>query len=498
MKKIFTEQEQIRLDKVDELRNAGIDPYTNGYTPEIKASTLVEQYDKFTKEELDEKLVITSVAGRVMTNRNQGKAGFATLKDSTSNVQLYFNKQNLTDEEFSVWKQLDLGDIVFAQGEIMKTGKGALSIRVKKFVLLTKAIRPLPEKFHGLTDIEERYRRRYLDLIMNEDSKDVFTKRSVIISELRNFLVQRNYLEVETPILQTIAGGAAAKPFITHHNTLDIDMYMRIAPELYLKRLIVGGYDKVFEIGRLFRNEGISIKHNPEFTTIELYEAFGNMESMMKITEEIIQHLCLAVNDSLQITYGNTNIDLSSFKKIRMTDLVEEVCGVNFDNVKSMEEAKEIAKKHNVELDDHHFGIGHVLNEFFEQKCEETLIQPTMVYNHPVEVSPLSKVDNNDPRYTERFELFIDTREYANAFSELNDPIDQLKRFNDQVKEAQLGNDEATTIDYDFIEALETGLPPTGGLGIGIDRLVMLLTNSESIRDVILFPTMKNKNQSTS
>lgn len=493
MAKVFTEQERVRLDKANELREAGINPYNNGYAPEVKASDIRRDYEQFTKEELDEKLVVTSVAGRIMTNRNQGKAGFATLKDSTGDMQLYFNKGNLTEEEFMVWKKLDLGDIVFAEGEVMKTGKGALSLRVKKFVLLTKAIRPLPEKFHGLTDVEERYRRRYVDLIMNDESREVFTKRSIIMNELRTILAERGYMEVETPILQTIAGGAAAKPFITHHNTLDIEMFMRIAPELYLKRLIVGGYDKVFEIGRLFRNEGMSIKHNPEFTTIELYEAYGNMETMMEITEAIIQRLCLAVNNSLQITYGETDIDLSNFRKVRMSDLVNEVCGVNFDEITSYEEAVAAAKEHNIELDDHHFGIGHILNEFFEQKCEETLIQPTMVYNHPVEVSPLSRIDHDDPRYTERFELFIDTREYANAFSELNDPIDQLERFENQVKEADLGNDEATRIDYDFVEALETGLPPTGGLGIGIDRLVMLLTNSESIRDVILFPTMKNK-----
>ncbi|WOO87064.1 lysine--tRNA ligase [Mollicutes bacterium LVI A0039] len=493
MAKVFTEQELVRLDKVKELRAAGINPYNNGYAPEVKASDIRADYEQFTKEELDEKLVVTSVAGRIMTNRNQGKAGFATLKDSTGDMQLYFNQANLTEEEFSVWKQLDLGDIVFAEGEIMKTGKGALSVRVKKFVLLTKAVRPLPEKFHGLTDIEERYRRRYVDLIMNDESREVFTKRSKMMMELRELLSELGYIEVETPILQTIAGGAAAKPFVTHHNTLDIEMFMRIAPELYLKRLIVGGYDKVFEIGRLFRNEGMSIKHNPEFTTMELYEAYGDMNSMMDITETIIQRLCLAVNDTLQITYGETEIDLSNFKKVRMSDLVNEVCGVNFDEITTYEEAVAAAKEHHVTLDDHHFGIGHILNEFFEQKCEETLIQPTMVYNHPVEVSPLSRIDDKDPRYTERFELFIDTREYANAFSELNDPIDQLERFENQVKEADLGNDEATRIDYDFVEALETGLPPTGGLGIGIDRLVMLLTNSESIRDVILFPTMKNK-----
>lgn len=492
MAKQYNEQMQNRVNKAEELREAGINPFNNGYKPEIKAKNLVAEFDHLTKQELLDDISLTSVAGRVMTNRNQGKAGFATIKDSTGDLQLYFNKANLTEEEFAVWKQLDLGDIIYTEGEIMKTDKGALSVRVKKLVLLTKSIRPLPEKYHGLVDVEERYRRRYVDLIMNDESKDVFTKRSLMINELRKLLSEKGYLEVETPVLQTIAGGAAAKPFVTHHNTLDIEMYLRIAPELYLKRLIVGGYDKVFEIGRLFRNEGMSIKHNPEFTTIELYEAYGDMQSMMEICEEIIQKLCMAVNNSLQITYNQTELDLSTFKKIRMADLVTEVCGVNFDEITDFQQAVEIAKEHGIELNDHHFGIGHILNEFFEQKCEQTLIQPTMVYNHPVEVSPLSRVDNNDSRYTERFELFIDTREYANAFSELSDPIDQLKRFEDQLKEADLGNEEATKIDYDFVEALEVGLPPTGGLGLGIDRLVMLLTDSSSIRDVILFPTMKN------
>lgn len=495
MAKQYNEQMQIRLNKANELKDKGINPFNNGYKPELKSNQLKEQFDHLTKQELLDNIVLTSVAGRVMTNRNQGKAGFATVKDSMGDLQLYFNKANLTEEEFDVWKQMDLGDIIYTEGEVMKTDKGALSVRVKKLVLLTKSIRPLPEKYHGLVDVEERYRRRYVDLIMNSESKDVFTKRSIMINELRSLLNEKGYLEVETPILQTIAGGAAAKPFITHHNTLDIEMFLRIAPELYLKRLIVGGYDKVYEIGRLFRNEGMSIKHNPEFTTIELYEAYGDMESMMEICQEIIQRLCMAVNNTLQITYGDTQLDLSKFTKIRMADLVNEVCGVNFDNVYSYDEAVKLAAEHNIELGEHHFGIGHILNEFFEQKCEATLIQPTMVYNHPVEVSPLSRIDNDDPRYTERFELFIDTREYANAFSELSDPVDQLKRFEDQLKEADLGNDEATKIDYDFVEALEVGLPPTGGLGVGIDRLVMLLTDSQSIRDVILFPTMKPFNK---
>ncbi|MFV0247004.1 MAG: lysine--tRNA ligase [Mycoplasmatales bacterium] len=493
MTKEYNEQMQVRVDKMNNLKEEGINPFLNGYKPTTNSLNIVSSFDSFTKEQLEENTSSGSIAGRIMMNRGQGKAGFMTVQDPFGEIQLYFNKSNISEEEFSVWKQLDIGDIIYASGEVMKTKVGALAIRVKEFKLLTKSIRPLPEKFHGLQDKEERFRRRYVDLIMNQESKEVLIKRSLIIKEIRNVLSDNGYLEVETPILQTIAGGAAAKPFITHHNSLDIEMYLRIAPELYLKRLIVGGIDKVFEIGRLFRNEGMSIKHNPEFTSVELYESYGDMNSMMKICEEIIKETCLKVNDSLLINYQGTDIDLNNFKRIRMANLVNEVCGVNFDNITNLEEAKKIAKDNNIALDDHHFSIGHILNEFFEQKCEETLIQPTFVYNHPVEVSPLSRIDDTDPRYTERFELFIDTREYANAFSELNDPIDQLSRFEDQVKESELGNEEATQVDYDFVEALEVGLPPTGGLGIGVDRLVMLLTDSNSIREVIPFPTMKNK-----
>ncbi len=484
---------KLRKEKLKYYEEIGVNPFANGYTPESDSKSITSKYDEFTKEELNENISITSIAGRLMANRVQGKAGFATLRDNHGDIQIYVAKSNLTEQEVLVWDKMDIGDIVYVEGEVMKSGKGALAIRVKKMALLTKSLRPLPEKFHGLTDIEERYRRRYVDLIMNKTSKDVLTKRSVIISKLRSLLVEKGYLEVETPILQTVVGGASARPFETHHNTLDIPMTLRIATELHLKRLIVGGYDKVFEIGRLFRNEGMSIKHNPEFTTIELYEAYADMQKMMDITEEIIKSLCLEVNDTLNITYQETELDLNNFNKIHMVDLVKEHTGVNFFEITDLEEAKKVAKEHNVDLEDHHFSVGHIINEFFEQICEEKLIQPTFVFGHPVEISPLARLNEEDSRFTDRFELFIDTREYANAFSELNDPIDQLQRFEDQVKEASLGNDEAGEVDIDFVQALEYGMAPTGGLGIGIDRLVMLLTDSTSIRDVILFPTMKLK-----
>lgn len=484
---------KLRKEKLKYYEEIGINPFANGFTPESDSKLIAKQYEQFTKEELNENINTTSIAGRLMANRVQGKAGFATLRDNHGDIQIYIAKSNLTETEVLVWDKMDIGDIVYVEGEVMKSGKGALAIRVKKMELLTKSLRPLPEKFHGLTDIEERYRRRYVDLIMNKNSKDVLTKRSLIISKLRSLLVEKGYLEVETPILQTVVGGASARPFETHHNTLDIPMTLRIATELHLKRLIVGGYDKVFEIGRLFRNEGMSIKHNPEFTTIELYEAYADMQKMMDITEEIIQKLCLEVNNTLQITYQDTELDLSKFEKIHMVDLIKLHTGVNFFEITNLEEAIKVAKEHDVELEDHHFSVGHIINEFFEQKCEEKLIQPTFVFGHPVEISPLARLNAENPRFTDRFELFIDTREYANAFSELNDPIDQLQRFEDQVKEASLGNDEAGEVDIDFVQALEYGMAPTGGLGIGIDRLVMLLTDSTSIRDVILFPTMKLK-----
>ncbi|MFV0288378.1 MAG: lysine--tRNA ligase [Mycoplasmatales bacterium] len=489
------EQIQNRIDKIKEYEAQGIKAYPNKIKAEHNVYKVLQQYEELEKEELTEQNNIVSLTGRVIAKRGQGKAGFLTIKDNMDKIQFYGAKDNLTEEEFFLWKKLDLGDIIYGQGEVFKTKVGALAIRIKALKLVTKSIRPLPEKFHGLTDVEIRYRQRYVDLIVNDESKDKFIKRSQIITGIRNYLNNLGYMEVETPILQTIAGGASAKPFLTHHNTLDIPMYLRIAPELHLKRLIVGGFAKVYEIGRLFRNEGISIKHNPEFTSVELYEAYGDMAKMMEITEHLIQTLAQDILNTQQISYENNEINLAKFEKIHMVDLIKRYTEVDFFTITNLEEALQIADTHNIELDDHQHTIGHIINEFFEQICEDKLIQPTMVYGHPVEVSPLARVNDEDKRFTDRFELFIGGREYANAFSELNDPFDQKQRFEAQVKEKELGNDEATDIDHDFIEALAYGMPPTGGLGIGIDRLVMLLTNAQSIRDVILFPTMKEQHK---
>ena len=376
----------------------------------------------------------------------------------------------------------------------MITNTGELSLKVLEYIHLTKALRPLPEKYHGLVDKEEIYRRRYVDLIMNQESKETFIKRSKIIREMRNYLDNLGYYEVETPVLQPILGGANARPFITHHNTLNMPFYLRIATELHLKRLIVGGFDGVYEIGRLFRNEGIDRLHNPEFTTIELYLAYSDLQGMMDLSENLISHLAETVVGTTKITYDEKEIDLSKgWKKVHMVDLIKEKTGIDFFNIHDYEDAKKLAKQHHLEIQPHFTGIGHIVNLFFEHYCEEDLIQPTFVYGHPIEISPLTKKDPKDERFTQRFELFINGSEYANAYTELNDPIDQLERFENQIKEKDLGNEEANEMDLDFVEALEYGMPPTGGIGIGIDRLVMLLTDSKSIRDVLLFPQMKNR-----
>ena len=437
---------------------------------------------------------VYKTAGRIMGYRIQGKAGFAHIEDQTGRIQFYARKDAFEDEK--VWqliRKCGVGDIVGISGTLFITKTGEKTLRVSEFTLLSKNVRSLPEKFHGLTDIETRYRKRHIDLIMNREVKDTFIKRTKIESEIRSFLNERHFLEVETPMLHPIVGGAAAKPFITHHNALDMPLYLRIAPELYLKKLIVGGFDRVYEMNRCFRNEGISTRHNPEFTTIELYMAYANYETMMDLTEAIIQHVAQKVLGTLQVEYNGKDIDLSKFHRIHMVDMIKDVTGVDFWKEMTFEEAKAIAKEHGVEVLPHMTGVGHIINQFFEDKCEDKVTQPTFIYGHPVEISPLSKRFPNDPRFTERFELFIDSREYANAFSELNDPADQRGRFEAQIEEAELGNDEATPeIDDTFIEALEAGLPPTGGLGIGIDRLVMLLTGSPTIKDVLLFPTLKN------
>jgi len=493
----LNEQMLVRREKLNYLRERGIDPFGQRFDRTHNSKQIKEQFGELTAEQLEEQKPVVITAGRIMTKRVQGKAGFAHIQDQYGRIQIYCRQDRLNDD-YELFVKADIGDIIGVEGEVFRTRTGELTIKVNKYHHLTKSLRPLPDKFHGLQDKEERYRRRYVDLIVNEDVRKVFMTRSKIIFELRKYLDSLGYIEVETPILNTILGGAAARPFITHHNTLDIDMYLRIAPELWLKRLIVGGFEGVYEIGRLFRNEGMDYKHNPEFTTIELYLAYSDMEGMMDLCEDIIAHLAQTVLGTTEIEYEGLSINLTKgWPRRHMVDLIKEYTGIDFFQPMTLEEAKQLAKKHNIEVPDHYTGVGHIINAFFEEYVEDKLMQPTFVYGHPVEISPLAKKDPKDPRFTLRFELFIGAREYANAFSELNDPIDQRERFEAQLKERELGNEEANEMDEDFVEALEYGMPPTGGIGIGIDRLVMLLTNSSSIRDVLLFPTMKPIKQNT-
>lgn len=487
----MNDQMRVRREKMEAIREEGIDPFGKRFERTSNSQELHEKYDDNTKEELHEMELTASVAGRMMTKRGKGKAGFAHLQDREGQIQIYVRKDEVGDENYEVFKRADLGDFFGVTGEVMKTNTGEVSIKAKKITLLTKSLRPMPEKYHGLTNVEQRYRQRYLDLISNRESFDRFMKRSQIISQIRRYLDGLGYIEVETPVLHNEAGGATARPFITHHNALDIDLYLRIALELHLKRLIVGGMEKVYEIGRVFRNEGIDTTHNPEFTMMEVYTAYTDYQDIMNLTEGIIRDAAKNVLGETTITYDGAEIDLGSeFKRIHMVDAVKEQTGVDFWKEMSIEEARAFAKEHNVEINDN-MEVGHILNEFFETFVEDTLEQPTFVYGHPVEVSPLAKKNDEDPRFTDRFELFIVGREFANAFTELNDPIDQRARFEAQEKEKEQGNDEAHGVDEDFLEALEYGMPPTGGLGIGIDRLVMLLTDVQSIRDVLLFPTMR-------
>ncbi len=489
----LNDQLLVRREKLHKLREKGIDPFGKRFERTHKAAELFALYGHLSKEELEEKQVQVSIAGRIMTKRGKGKAGFAHIQDLTGQIQIYVRKDDVGEEQYEIFDTSDLGDIVGVQGTVFKTKVGELSIKVHSYEMLTKSLRPLPEKYHGLKDIEQRYRQRYLDLIMNPESKKTFITRSLIIQSMRRYLDQKGYLEVETPMMHSIAGGAAARPFITHHNALDMTLYMRIAIELHLKRLIVGGLEKVYEIGRVFRNEGISTRHNPEFTMLELYEAYADYTDIMKLTEDMIAHIAQEVLGTTKIQYGEHEVDLTpSWKRLHMVDAIKEYVGVDFWKHMSDEEARQLAKEHGVEVAPH-MTFGHIVNEFFEQKVEQHLIQPTFIYGHPVEISPLAKKNPEDPRFTDRFELFIVAREHANAFTELNDPIDQRERFEAQLREKEQGNDEAHEMDEDFIEALEYGMPPTGGLGIGIDRLVMLLTNSPSIRDVLLFPQMRHK-----
>ena len=480
---------QIRRDKLAKLKEEGKDPFEiTKFNRTHTSKQIVENYD-----ELEGKDV--TIAGRLMAKRIMGKASFCHIQDVDGRIQSYVSINELGEESYKQFKEDDIGDIIGITGFVFKTKTGEISIHAKEVTLLSKSLRPLPEKYHGLKDTDLRYRQRYVDLIMNPEVKDTFLKRVQILQEIKNILNEKGYLEVETPILNTIAGGAAARPFITHHNTLDMDMYLRIANELYLKRLIVGGFDKVYEMGRMFRNEGMDIKHNPEFTNIELYSAYEDYNDMMDITEEIISKVALKVLGTTKITYQGTEIDLTpSWKRISMIDSIKEVTGVDFNTIETDEDAKKAAEDLHVELDELKLTRGEIINQVFEAKVEETLIQPTFIYDYPVEVSPLTKRKPSDPRLTERFEVFIGAREYGNAYSELNDPIDQYERFKKQAEARDAGDEEANMMDDDFINALEYGMPPTGGLGIGVDRLVMLLTDSASIRDVLLFPTMKPLN----
>lgn len=493
MSEELNDQLLVRRQKMAELRDMGIDPFGQRFERTHLTADILEKYDSIPKEELDPQEIEVSIAGRIMTKRGQGKAGFAHLQDVKGRLQIYVRKDLVGEKAYQLFEEADLGDIVGLRGVLFKTNRGETSIRAKEFVLLTKALRPLPDKYHGLKDIEQRYRKRYVDLIINPEVRDTFVARSQIIKSIRHYLDKLGFLEVETPTLHTIPGGAAARPFITHHNALDIQLYMRIAIELHLKRLIVGGLEKVYEIGRVYRNEGISTRHNPEFTMLELYEAYADFNDIMRLTENLIEQVAIDVLGSSKVNYDGQEIDLTTpWRRLSMVEAIKEVVGVDFSKKMSDEEAIALAKEHGIKIEPH-MTFGHIVNEFFEQRVEETLIQPTFIYGHPVEISPLAKKNAEDARFTDRFELFIVAREHANAFTELNDPIDQRERFEAQLQEKEQGNDEAHEMDNDFIEALEYGMPPTGGLGIGIDRLVMLLTNSASIRDVLLFPTMKEK-----
>ena len=487
----LNDQQLIRREKMTALAEQGIDPFGKRFERTADSAQLKEKYSDKTKEELHELAETATIAGRLMTKRGKGKVGFAHIQDREGQIQIYVRKDTVGEENYQIFKKADIGDFLGIEGEIMRTDMGELSIKATHITHLSKALRPLPEKFHGLTDVETIYRKRYLDLISNRESFDRFVTRSRIVSEIRRYLDNQGFLEVETPVLHNEAGGAAARPFITHHNAQNIDMVLRIATELHLKRLIVGGMERVYEMGRIFRNEGMDATHNPEFTTIEAYQAYADFEDIMDLTEGIIQSAAKAVTDAESVPYQGTEIFIGrKFARKHMLEAIKEQTGIDFWKDITLEEATALAQEHHVTVEKH-FTVGHIINAFFEDFVEDTLIQPTFIYGHPVEVSPLAKKNADDPRFTDRFELFIVGREFANAFTELNDPIDQLSRFEAQAQAKELGDDEATGIDYDYVEALEYGMPPTGGLGIGIDRLIMLLTDVTSIRDVLLFPTMK-------
>lgn len=479
---------KVRRDKLAAFEAKGVAPFGHRFEVSHHTKDVLEQFGHLEGEEESSEEI--TIAGRLMAIRGHGKASFSVLMDRSGRIQIYFKLDVLGEEKYSQFKLLDIGDIIGVKGHVFRTRRGEITVRVDDFDMLSKSLRPLPEKFHGLTDTEIRYRQRYVDLIMNPEVMNTFVARTNIMKSIREYLDERDYIEVETPVLGTIAGGAAARPFITHHNTLDLDMYLRIATELNLKRLIVGGMERVYEMGRVFRNEGMDVRHNPEFTTIELYQAYADYTDLMDITEGLVLNAANKVLGTTEFDYQGTHIDLANVKRISMNDAVKEATGKDFLSCQTVEEARAMATEIGVPYEER-FGIGGILNAAFEEKVEETLIQPTFITGHPTEISPLAKRNPENPMITDRFEFFIYGRELANGFTELNDPIDQEGRFLDQLKQREAGDDEAHEMDRDFITALEYGLPPTGGLGIGIDRLVMFLTDSASIRDVLLFPTMK-------
>jgi lysyl-tRNA synthetase class 2 len=488
----LNDQQQHRREKLDQYKTMGIDPFGHKYSTDSNTVGLKEKYASLAVEEVKEDALV-AIAGRIVLLRKMGKASFFTLQDKFGKIQCYIRQDVVGEANYAIFRMADLGDICGIKGCMMKTKTGEITIRVQEYTHLVKALRPLPDKFHGLTDQEERYRRRYVDLIVNDDSRRVAFLRPKIIRGIQQFMDNQGFVEVETSILQPILGGANARPFVTHHNALDQDFYLRIATELSLKRLLVGDMERVYEIGRMFRNEGIDATHNPEFTTMEAYQAFGDLSDMAKMAEELFRYLAKNVIGKTKFNWLGHEIDVEpEFRHETMTNLIKEKTGVDFYQVKTTEEALELAKKYNVPVEPH-FAWGHVLNAFFETFVEETLVNPTFVYQHPVDISPLAKKDPNDPRFTQRFELYFSTKEMCNAFTELNDPLDQRARFEEQVEEKRKGNDEACEVDEDFCEALEYGMPPAGGIGFGIDRMVMFLTESDTIRDVLLFPTLKRR-----
>ncbi len=494
----LTEQEAVRREKAEKLRELGLDPFGHRYDRDSFAKDIKEKYADVDHDAFENMDDTARVVGRIMFIRKMGKASFFTIQDKTGTIQVYISINDIGEDNYNLFKTADIGDIVGVYGKIMKTKTGEVTVKCLEYTHLVKALRPLPEKFHGLTDKEERYRRRYVDLIMNEESRNVAFLRPKIIRCIQNYLDGQGFVEVETPVLSTLLTGASARPFTTHHNAQDLDMYLRIALELPLKRLLVGGMEAVYEIGRVFRNEGMDLRHNPEFTELEAYLAYSDLNGMMDLTEGMFTKIARDVVGKMDYTFYGHNINLEGpWKRISMVDAIKEQTGIDFKKDLSLEECLELAREHGIEVQEHEKSFGHIVNLFFEKYVEETLIQPTFLYGHPIEISPLTKKNPEDPRFVDRFELFIGGKEFANAYTELNDPIDQLERFEAQLAERDLGNDEANDIDYDFVEALEYGMPPAGGIGYGIDRLVMLFTEQDSIRDVLLFPTMKERGNNT-